>query len=256
MDPQGRRHLDNASKLREQGEFLKALQTADEAMIAFGDEKDQIGFTESLAERSLNLRHLYQETEDKNYLFVARSEMQSSVEIARKSQIDQALPIPLFNLAKILEDLGDFNEAVNYYREAIDYLQKSPPQTHNNPAVLMDMKIHLYCVEYVTGDKTALEKAEAVLEELTNIPEKESYNHADSSYNDLDFIPSQESYNKKVWVSGGHMKLAKILKSVDPEKAKKHLELAKTILDSDERLILRFKQWQKLAKDFTLILQT
>lgn len=58
------------------------------------------------------------------------------------------------------------------------------------------------------------------------------------------------SYNFHVWLSGAHMRIANVLKTDDPSKAREHLEKAKQIIDSDSRLTLRSKQWEKLTKEF------
>ncbi|MCL5666766.1 MAG: hypothetical protein M1383_03280 [Patescibacteria group bacterium] len=46
----------------------------------------------------------------------------------------------------------------------------------------------------------------------------------------------------KVWLSGGYLKLAVLLKNDEREEAEKFLELAKGIIASDKRLVLRRKQ--------------
>ena len=245
----GRKLHKEASIAREKGDFLKALQLSDEALIAYQSDKDYSGFAEILAERALNLRHLAQTLEDNNFLSTAKGEMSASVEVARSLNSDEALVQPLFNLAKVLEDLGENENAVQSYRETVSKGEITLSKT--KPAALADIKLHLAVCEFKNGNRSSLERAEQALLDLQNAQSQSDYDHKDSSYNDLDFYPSSESYNLKVWVSGAHMKLAEILREVDLEKAKHHLEEAKKVLDTDERLILRFKQWQKLAAKFS-----
>ncbi|TSC63918.1 MAG: Uncharacterized protein G01um101493_291, partial [Microgenomates group bacterium Gr01-1014_93] len=203
-------------------------------------DKDYLGLSELLAERSLVLRHLSDETGDKNFLEIALAEMIASVKIARQSSNPEALALPLFNLAKIQEDLEQNHEAVENYREALTNLENNPPTPHGiRPAMVADFKVHLAICEYKqslrsgdlkAGDKLALELAEQALAELESAEE--------------------QKYEKDVWVSGGHMRIANILKQDDPEKAKEHLQKAKEIIDDNPDLKLRLKQWEKLAASF------
>lgn len=153
---------------------------------------------------------------------------------ALKLSDEAALAIPLERLATVQEELGLLDDAVKSYREAVEKIESNPPAEHKvpeRPAIVADFKIHLTTCEYNAGDKSALERAESALLEL------ESH-------------PDIADYNQHVWVSGGHMRIAEMLQSDDPEKAKEHLQKAKEIIDSDPRLTIRLAQWQKLAEKF------
>jgi|SRR3989344_1379805 len=232
MVSEGRRIHGLAAQAREDGNHLKALQLSDEAMLAYQKDGDILGFSELVAERSLVLRHLADETGDKNYLILAKHEMMASVEIARKSGNLEALALPLFNLAKVVEELGELSEAVKDYTEALTNLEANPPTPHGiRPAMIADFKIHLATCEYRNGDKSALELAEQSLVELE--------------------ATEEEKYNKDVWLSGGHMRIAGVLREDSPSSAKVHLEKAKEIIDANPDLKLRAQQWQKLSASFT-----
>jgi hypothetical protein len=43
------------------------------------------------------------------------------------------------------------------------------------------------------------------------------------------------------------MRAAELLKDDNPDLSKKHLNMAKEIIDSDSKLSIRLKQWEKLA---------
>jgi tetratricopeptide (TPR) repeat protein len=158
--------------------------------------------------------------------------MLASVTIARESGNKQALALPFFSLARLQEDLGELSDAVESYKEAIANMQNNPPETHKFPAVLADMQIHLATCEYKAGDKTALERAEKALVDLQAAADEPN------------------KFSKDVWLSGAHMRIAEILKTDNPQKAKNHLQQAKTIIDANPELILRQKQWQRLADTF------
>lgn len=241
MSSSGRHLHGQAEEARESGEFLKALELTDQATVAYQEEGNVAGMAEVQASRFITLKHLYQSTGDRNYLLLSKYAALSGVEIARQSGIPEALGIPLFNLGKALEPLEELPEAIEAYREAIEALEQHPPFKENLEATILDIKGHLYACEYKNGDTSAAERAEQALEELEKV-----FADLPPQGNDA-FGPS---YLKNVWISGAHMRLAFILREDQPEKAREHLEAAKKIIDSDQRLKLRLGQWEKLAEMF------
>lgn len=233
VSDQGRKIHSEAAKLREQGKHLESLKLDDEAMITYQKDGDLLGLSEVLADRSIVLRHLYDETEDKSWLFIARAEMEASVDIAKKSDDKAALAVPLYNLAKVVEVLGDYHKAVDVYKEAISNMENNPPASHDRPAVLADMKIHLNYSEYKSGEKSALDRM------IENIKMLEESDERQIS-----------QYNYDVWLSGAHMSAAEMLREDDPEKARKHLQKAREVIDSNPELTIRKEQWEKLSKQF------
>ncbi|MDO8599977.1 MAG: tetratricopeptide repeat protein [bacterium] len=216
---------------RESGDFLKALQLTDEGTIAYQKEGDLLGLAEIQSSRFITLKHLFQKTGEKSYLVLAKHAAESSVEIAQHSGQPEALAIPYLNLGEAYAQLEQWSEAVEAYSKAVAYFTKSPPPFNNRPAVLSNIKSHLYQAEYKTGDKSALARAEQVIKEL----EKQD----------------EDSYNKNVWLSGAHMRIAEKVKDDNLLKAQEHLQIAKEIIDSDKRLELRKGQWKKLNSQFT-----
>jgi len=231
MESKGRQIHGEAANARERGESIESLKLTDEAIKAYQEEGDLLGLAEVLVDRSITFRHLYDASGDKNYLVIAKHEAQAGVEIARKSNQKEALPIPLARLANVQTDLGEFDEATKNYQEAVEAMSSNPPSQHNRPAVVVDMKAHLATTEYKSGDKSALERAEKALSELEQTDEAD--------------------YNKHVWVSGAHMRIAEMLINDDPQKAKEHLQKAKEIIDADPSLTIRAQQWEKLAQKFS-----
>lgn len=230
MESLGRKLHGQAAHAREDGDHLKALQILDEAMLAYQKDEDILGLAEVIADRSIVLRHLYGETGDKNFLLEAKGEMEASVEIAKASGNKEALALPLFNLAKVQEDLGELQAAIQTYTEAAQNMESNPPTNHNRPAVLADMKVHLSTCEYRAGDKDALMRAEQALSEIE--------------------ASDEVKYNKDVWMSGAHMRIADMLREDNPEKAKEHLQNAKDTIDANPDLKLRKTQWEKLSMSF------
>jgi tetratricopeptide (TPR) repeat protein len=229
-ESEGRILHGKAEQAREKGDFTQALKQTDEAMLAYQAAGDKVGFAEVLSSRFLTLRHLYDKTNDRAFLILAKNTVLSSVQIARESGDNTALALPLFNLGKAQETLGELPDAVTSYKEAVEHMTANPPQRHNRPSVLADMKVHLATAEYKTGDKAALARAEEALHELEGTDE--------------------QKYEKDVWVSGGYMRLADMLRTEDSAKGAEALRKAKEIIDSNPDLTLRKGQWDKLAATF------
>lgn len=227
------RDLHNQAEIkRESGDFLKALELTDQATVAYQEEGDLLGLAEIQASRFITLKHLFQKTQEKSFLILAKHAALSSVEIAKESKDPKALAIPYLNLGEAFAQLEEWEKAVEAYKESIEHFEKNPPPFNDRPAVLLNIKSHLTQAEYKAGDKSSLQRAEAVAEELRNTEEI-------------------SSYNKNVWLSGAHGRIAEMVYKEDKEKALEHLRKAKEIIDSDERLVLRREQWEKLNKLIT-----
>lgn len=231
MDKETARQIHGHGEVaREKGDLLGALKFLDEATILYEEEGDFLGFAEVQASRFLTYRHLFEKTGYNGFLILAKFSAMSSVEIAEKCQDPKALAMPLYNLAKVQEDLKEYPEAIASYNKTIDAFTSNPPDQHNRPGVLADMKIHLHVCRYKNGEKEALGDILAAISELE--------------------ATDEPKFNKDVWMSGGYMRLAELLKDEDQDKAKEHLQKAKEIIDANPELVLRKGQWEKLAKSF------
>ena len=214
---------EQAEQARENGDFKKALELAEQAEKAYKDEKNQSGVAETYATRSITYRL-------KGDLEKAKEAAEKGVEIAKASAKKEALAIPLYNLAKVQEAKGEINEAVNSYKQAFDNITQNPPEGHDRPAVIADVKLRLAIAQYKTGDMSALVRAQGALADLESAEE--------------------EKYNKDVWLSGAHMHMAEMLKVDNPDSAREHLERAKEIIEANPTLIIRKKQLEKLSAGF------
>lgn len=220
--------LKNAEDSREKEDFLAALKYTDEALSMSSEEKNPVAFTEALASRFLTLRHLFEKTGDENYMILAKQVVLASVEIARKSQDQKALAIPLFNLGKAYETLQEYEKAVEAYQEAITNMQNNPPEGHESKAELQEMIIHLSFAQYKNGDKTAAERLEEALKVLD--------------------AETEDKYKKDVWLSGGYMDLVEILANDNPATSHEALNRAEAIINANPELVIRKRQLETLKK--------
>ena len=222
-----------ALALRENRELSASIAKARESQYAYLQANDLGGAAESAACEAISWRVAAGLEKNTSMLLQAESVMRQGVELARKSNDPTALALPLYQLAEIQEDLGNFSEALNSYNEAIKNMQTNPPATHNRPSVLADMKVHMYTCAYKSGDKSGLDQAKQALQELLD--------HEDP-----------DSFNQHVWVSGAYMRFAEILRLDNVEEAKKYLEEAREIIFTDERLKVRKEQYELLASTLSV----
>jgi hypothetical protein len=225
----GREIQGRAEQARERGETLESLKLIEEATLAYQEDKDYVGMAEVQGSRTLAFSHLYQKTEDINYLILARYAAESAVAIAKESRDESAVSRPLFDLAKVQEELEEYAEAALTYEDAIVNREKFPGEFHNRPAVSADMNAHLHFCQYMAGDKSAYEK---MCEDIKALEEDKE----------------EVKYTRDVWLSGAHMRAAQALWSDDKQKAEEHLKKAKEIIDANSELKIRAEQWEKLSK--------
>lgn len=216
-----------AEHTREAGDFEKSVQLAQRAIETYEKDGDWLGASDACGSLSLSFRHMEKLDE-------AEEAAVKGIEIAEDHNLEGDRARPYFNLAKVQEQKGKINEAVESYRKSIKIFQEENPSLHNRSGVLADMKIHLATCEYKAGDKSAYISALSAMDELADSDEE-----------------TVSKYNYDVWMSGAQMKIAEMLKSDDLEKAKKHLDEAKEIIDANPELKIRKEQWEKLAKDFS-----
>lgn len=215
------KHIE-AEKARENGDFLEALKLTDAALVLYQSEGNIIGMTEVLCSRFITFKHLFEKTQDKNYLLVGKFEAKAAVKIAKKSEKEETYAIPFFNLAKAYSLLEKNDKAIEKYNEALTYLPKS---TQNRPAVKADITIHLEIIKLKNGDQSAVERIEQAIDELKNSDEN--------------------AYEKDVWVSGAYLMLAKATSE------KSYLEKAREIIDANPDLKLRKQQLEKLSSELS-----
>ncbi len=230
MESEGRKLHEQAAEAREKGEFVDSLSLGDQALLAYDRDNDGLGFAEVIANRGITLKVYAGIHESRRILTLAKYELMGAVEIARQSGDKKALALPQYRLAQMHEELDELSEAAAIYKEALHNMEQNPPERHDRPSVLADMRVHVATCEYKAGDKSALERLESALSDLEGSEE--------------------DKYNKDVWVSGGYMRMADILRDDDPAKAQQSLQKAKEIIGANPDLALRKKQWDQLSASF------
>lgn len=216
-------HMQAINAREKKQDFLKALKLTDHALIAYSEANDSAGISGIMGTRQNIFGHLHQKTRNKNYLILAKHAAMAAVEIAEANHTSLALPYR--DLAKAYEELKDYEEAAKYLLKA---LEQELPEEHNRPAVKADLKAHLAYNQYKFKNKAGLDLMNEAIAELENAEE--------------------DKYNKDVWLSGAHMRAAEMLREDNIDLAREHLLKAKEIIDTNEELVLRKKEWRELSE--------
>ena len=220
-----------ALELREQGKFSESIAVNDEALLAATQEGNVGEYAANIACLALTRKVRAGLKKNPWELHLAEGELQAAVNLVKEHGKPEDIAVPLYQLAQIKEDLGKFSEAVATYKEALQHFEQHPPESHNRPSVIADVKVHMTACEYKAGDKIALDRLHKALA-------------------DLEASDEPDSYAKHVWISGGYMRLATILRTDQPDDARLYLARAKETIDADDRLVVRKQQWEQLAATF------
>jgi tetratricopeptide (TPR) repeat protein len=224
MTHQANKPHHQAEEAREYQDYQVALELAVDSELSYDEAGDLIGFSEVQAGKALTYRQLFKVSKSGHFLVLAKHMAMAAVEVARSSGIKEALAIPVFNLAKVFEEVGELEQAIKLYEEALSHIENNPPKHQDREAVKLDFKLHLLIARIKNGE-TDLEDQAVELIHKIEADEKES------------------DYNKKVWASGGYLQLAEILREF------KYLDEARKIIESDDRLELRNIEWQELSNE-------
>ncbi len=214
--------LIQAEQARERGDFKRSLELLGDAIIASIDERKEEKLVDILSSQALVFRHLFDKTQNENYLLLAKHSSQNALEIAQKFTDSTLLCIANYNLGKVNESLKNYDEALKNFKEAVKV-------KIDRAAMMAEMKTRLSVLEFRQGDNEAMSRFETYLSDLKNSEDKDNYAHA-------------------VWVSGAYMHMADALIDKDNKKAKELLDEASNVIASDMRLKLRKEQLDRLKE--------
>src|SRR3989338_1240500 len=219
-------HHRQAEVLRESDRHLEALKELDQAVVLYQEDKDYQGICEALQSRVLTFKHLYFLSKDTAFAIIAQKEAEASLEVAQQHSVGNKLGSCYFRLGEIAMIFDNFPQAIDWYQKALEDYQGSLSEKG-------DYRYHLGEALYKNGQKE--EGKKTILAGLDEIQRG---------------APEVDPFLVHVWESGLHMKLADLLRDDEPEEARKHLDEARKIADSDQRLIIRRRQIEEVGKSF------
>lgn len=207
-----------ADRVREEGNSLIAIDLYNQAIVSYQESKDYSSMIGALTGRLLSWKHLFYKTEDKIYAIFVKKEAEEMLEIAKTYNLmDRIYLIHFLNGTSAIL-LKDYSTAEKEFEQAV---QLYPTEN----AEKGDWIAHLGDAMYRNGKKE--EGKKMILNGVDIIKERSS---------------QIDSFLFNVWVSGAYLRLAKLLKTDNPEESQLFLKQAKAIIDSDDRLVIRKQQ--------------
>lgn len=214
------------SDAREKDRHLEALQYLDHAIVGYQKERNYRGLIDALKDRTLTWKHYFLLTKDSAYAILAKKDAESMLAVAQDKKIDDKLSTSYFRLGEVAMLFEDYSDAIDNY-------QKSLKHYVGPLAEKGDFRYHLGEAMYRFGQKKDGKKA--MLDGLKELKKGASE------------VPD---FLIHVWESGVYMRLADVLRNEHTEEAKKYLEEARKIVESDERLVIRRRQFKDLENTF------
>jgi tetratricopeptide (TPR) repeat protein len=215
-----------SEELRENDKHEEALQAIEIALVKYQKEKDYFGFAKALQSRVLIYKHLFFLTNDIVFAILARKDAESSLQIAQDHNLKNALSSCYFRLGEVANLFEEYGVAISNFQKSLEVYVGTNTEKG-------DFRYHLGEAIYRNGDKE--NGIEVMLEGLSEIQK---------------FRNEVDPFLANVWESGCLMKLAELLREDKPVKAKEYLSNAQKIIEADEKLVIRKRQFAELVKNF------
>ncbi len=215
-----------SEEARENDQHLEALKFLEEAFVGYEKEKNYVGFIRALHSRVLAYKHLSLLSNDLSFAVLAEKDGEAALEIAKGNSLNELFSACYFKIGEIAMLFKDYQKASENY-------QKSVENYVGSKAEKGDFTYHWG--EAVWKKSGNARGKELMLEGLSIIQANRS---------------EVDQFLIHVWESGAYMRLAECLLQENPEESRRYFEKGKQIIDSDEKLVIRKKQYQELAKKF------
>ena len=210
---------------REEDRHLESLQLIEEAFLEYQKENNHEGIARALQSRCLTYKHLFLLSRDHSFAIMGKKDAEASLEISQEFNLDNVLGCAYFRL-------GEMAMLFEKYGEAVDFYQKSLDNYTGTTCEKGDYRYHMGEAMYRAGDKE--NGLETILEGLKEIQDNRG---------------EVNSFLANVWESGVYLRLTELLKDSDVEKARGYIHKAQKIADSDDKLIIRKRQIEKLVQE-------
>jgi tetratricopeptide (TPR) repeat protein len=215
-----------AEQAREEERYDDALELIKKAIDNYKKEKDYEGLSKAIQSRVLIYKHLFLLSGDQGYVTLAQKDADLSLNIAQKNNLANVVSSCYFRIGEIAMLVKNYKRAIGNYRQALTFYSGTIAEKG-------DYRYHLGEAFYRNGEKEKGRKI--ILQGLEEIQD---------SHSEVD------PFLIHVWESGCYMRLANLLKSDEPEKAKEYLRKAQQVAESDKKLIIRKRQIKELARFF------
>jgi tetratricopeptide (TPR) repeat protein len=208
----------HAEELREKEKFVDALKIYKKIIAGFQKEKDFYSMADALCGQSLTYKHLFLINKKQKHLDLALGSAKYALQIAKKHKV-------LTILHRCYFRLGEVDMLATNYANAVVNFQKSHDLLPNTSVEKSRALSHLAEAQYFNGNT---KKVKSNLQKSLKILNK--------------YKVQVDDYTKNVWETGILIKLYLLTKD------KKYYSLAKKIIDSDPRLVIRKRQLAEILK--------
>lgn len=211
-----------AEELRETEKFKEALVVYDKVIEGYLSKENWAGVADALQGKVLTYKHLYARNNKKEYLEMAIGCAKSSFEIVKIYKIEKMKASVNFRLGDVFRLKNDFKKAVLYFSKAYRLVKDNKERG--------DYLYHLGEALYKSGEKTLGKRK---INEGIKLIKKDK--------------KKIDPYIYHVWLSGANMRMAQIyFLEKNKLQFEKYIKRARKIIEKDERLIIRKKQFEEI----------
>jgi len=211
--------------LREQDKLILGKIINYLAILNYRLNKDYFGLSRACQSLVLVYKHQFLLSKNKKFINLAIKSAQKSLNLGLNKKLNN-LYTSYFRLGEVFMLSNDYQNAIANYQKALklypkDDSEKGDYQYHLGEAQYRNSNVRLGLQNLLGGLKT-IQKYQS----------------------------KTDPFLIHVWESGCYLRLAELLKENSPKEAEKYLSLAQKIIFSDNKLIIRKRQFLKLAKTF------
>jgi tetratricopeptide (TPR) repeat protein len=213
-------------KLREKDNLEESLTYETLALVKFIKNKDYKNVVDTLQARFLTWKHMFLLSKDIVILELAKKDAQASLSIAERLKIKNIYSKCYFRMGEACMLADNYEDAMSYYSKALHFFKGSLSEKG-------DYRYHLGVALYRSGKKD--EGYKTMLNGLSEIEEGKG---------------RVDSFLYNVWKTGCLMRMAEMLKTDKPAKAREYIRLAENIINKDKRMVIRKRQLKEIKRTF------
>ncbi len=210
--------LEKARIEREKGNAKQALDLFNDAILLAQKKGKRTEIVQALTDRAIVFRHLFELNHDMVYAIFARKDAETMLEMVKLWGISEKLHTSYFMLGQASLLFNDNKSAENYFFKSLRYFK-------GHPAEKGSWRYHYAKSLYLIG-----EKKRGLLAFSQALNEIKSH------------MVKTDPFLFEVYLSGAYLAFAEVLFNDNQQESKKYLEMAREIINSNKKLVIRKRQ--------------